>query len=209
MSTAVLERVSVFAGVSEAINVVAEQITRSIVAVRQGQGGGSGVIWRPEGIILTNHHVVPGDGAEVVTNDGRRLRARATAHDPLNDLAVLQVDATDLPAATIGDSRALRIGQPGGKGRTPARGRRTRPRRPARDRRGRALPAAGRRRTGRAGYPGNGPRRQRAPAQRSAGSAFGVGRGRALTQTLSFWERVWVRARLLSSGSVASNHPDH
>jgi serine protease Do len=111
LSIATLERVSVFAGVSEAINVIAEKVTRSIVAVRQNQGGGSGVIWRPEGIILTNNHVVPGDGAEIITNDNRRLRARATAHDPINDLAVLRVDATDLPAAEIGDSRALRIGQ--------------------------------------------------------------------------------------------------
>jgi serine protease Do len=90
---------------------VAEQIWASVVQVSNGHGAGAGTIWRPDGVIVTNHHVAPGAKATVLLADGRSYAARAIARDPGNDLAVLQIDATGLPAVTVGDPRRLRPGE--------------------------------------------------------------------------------------------------
>jgi len=99
------------AGLTDAFVEMAEQLRRSTVQVRgRGPGGGSGVIWRADGLILTNAHVARGPQAIVELADGRTFEATVTARDERRDLAALQVDATDLPAAPIGDSDALRVG---------------------------------------------------------------------------------------------------
>jgi Do/DeqQ family serine protease len=75
------------------------------------RGLGSGVIVSQDGYILTNHHVV--DGAEeikVVLNDRRAFDARLVGSDPPSDLAVLKIEATDLPVLTLGDSDKMQIG---------------------------------------------------------------------------------------------------
>jgi len=96
---------------------IAARLGRITVEVRgRGRGGadggavGSGVIWHPDGLILTNAHVARGD-VLVVLADRRRFRARLVARDPDRDLAALVVDATDLPAAQLADSSALRVGE--------------------------------------------------------------------------------------------------
>ncbi len=92
---------------------VIEKLRRSTVAVTaRPSGGGSGVIWAPEGGIITNAHVVDrSSGAEVELWDGRRLPAKIVQRDRRRDLALLRVDAIDLPAITAGDSSALRAGE--------------------------------------------------------------------------------------------------
>ena len=90
------------------------------------QSLGSGVIVSPEGYILTNNHVV--DGAtdiRVTLADKREFTARVVGTDPHTDIAVLKVDAGNLPAITLGDSSkvqvgdyALAIGNPFGVGET-------------------------------------------------------------------------------------------
>jgi serine protease Do len=73
---------------------------------------GSGVIVSGQGDILTNNHVVnEADELSVRLNDGRELDATVVGTDPLTDIAVIRVKATDLPAATLGDSSKLRVGQ--------------------------------------------------------------------------------------------------
>ena len=75
-------------------------------------GGGSGFVISDDGLILTNKHVVSDADAEytVFTNDGKKYPAKVVAKDPNNDIAVLKVEAT-LPAAKLGDSDNLRLGQ--------------------------------------------------------------------------------------------------
>lgn len=73
---------------------------------------GTGFLLRPDGYILTNFHVVEGaDSVTVRLRDGRRFEAELVGTDSRTDLAVLKIDAKDLPAAEIGDSDAVRVGQ--------------------------------------------------------------------------------------------------
>jgi Do/DeqQ family serine protease len=80
---------------------------------RQKQrSGGSGVIVDKEGYILTNNHVVEGaDKVKVRLNDGREFTATMKGQDPRTDLAVLHIKAKDLPAAILGDSDKLEVGE--------------------------------------------------------------------------------------------------
>lgn len=72
---------------------------------------GSGVIVSNAGYILTNHHVVEAaDEIEVALPDGKKLLAKVVGNDPETDLAVLRVEAKELPAITFGSSEALRVG---------------------------------------------------------------------------------------------------
>ncbi len=89
---------------------VAERLRRSTVHIR-GSGSGSGVIWSAEGLIVTNAHVAREDREVVETWNGRRLPAVVKSIDRRRDLATLEVEAGDLPAATPGDSDALRPGE--------------------------------------------------------------------------------------------------
>lgn len=76
------------------------------------RGTGSGVIIEPDGLILTNHHVVDdADTVSVVLADGRTLDGTVAGIDTYTDLAFVKVDATGLPTAQLGDSSAIRIGQ--------------------------------------------------------------------------------------------------
>jgi len=76
------------------------------------QGAGSGVIISADGYIVTNDHVAGGaDRLNVHLTDGRVLQASLVGTDPATDLAVIQVKAHDLPAATLGQSQQLKVGQ--------------------------------------------------------------------------------------------------
>lgn len=79
---------------------------------QQGQASGSGVIISKDGYIVTNNHVVQdADEVEVVMTDKRSFKAKVIGTDPLTDLAVVKIDAKDLPVITLGDSDALKLGE--------------------------------------------------------------------------------------------------
>jgi S1-C subfamily serine protease len=85
------------------------------VKLEAGRAGGSGVAFTPDGLILTNSHVVDQAGKLVVTfSDGRSMRADVIGQDVDTDLAVIRVTSstgTSFPWAQFGDSRSIRVGQ--------------------------------------------------------------------------------------------------
>jgi serine protease Do len=97
----------------EGIGEVGERLRRSTVQIEMGGpagGSGSGVLWNPDGLVVTNAHVARGERARIQTWDGRTFESSVIARDPRRDLATLQINA-GAHAATPGDSDRLRPGE--------------------------------------------------------------------------------------------------
>lgn len=105
---------------------IAQKVTPSVVGVttygtynywgrqitNQELGSGSGIIYSTDGYIITNYHVIENATSVTVTlSDGTEYDARIVGSDSSSDLAVLKIEASGLPAAELGDSDALQIGE--------------------------------------------------------------------------------------------------
>ena len=76
-------------------------------------GGGSGFIVTADGLVLTNKHVVYEKDADymVITNDEKEYPAKVLSRDPINDVAILKIEAKNLPTLVLGDSSTIELGQ--------------------------------------------------------------------------------------------------
>lgn len=119
---AVTDATSPLDAYSEAVVGVAARLRPSVVSVslrrrgrdghRRPAGAGSAVVLSPDGYLLTCAHVVAdADGGTVTTADGTVRDLEVIGVDRLSELAVLRVDASDLPAVTLGDADTLQVGQ--------------------------------------------------------------------------------------------------
>jgi len=96
----------------EQVAAAVQRVLRSLVQVQNGRwGAGSGIIWKSEGVILTNSHVVGKGSLRITLSDGSQHRASLLERSPDLDLAVVKVDTGRLPTALIADSLSLRVGQ--------------------------------------------------------------------------------------------------
>lgn len=106
---------------STVVTAVADLLIPSVASLRVmarvrggrvARGAGSAVAITPDGYLVTSAHVVSGsDGGRASFTDGRELPFDIVGADPLSDLAVVRVQAQDLPAARLGDADRLRVGQ--------------------------------------------------------------------------------------------------
>jgi S1-C subfamily serine protease len=106
---------------SRVVTSVAERLIPSVASLRvsrrvrggmRAEGAGSAVVITPDGFLLTSAHVVQGSsGGSASFVDGREAEWQVVGTDPLSDLAVIRVNASDLPPAELGDADRLRVGQ--------------------------------------------------------------------------------------------------
>ncbi len=99
------------AALGQDLTALAMQLSQVTVQVSGRGSHGSGVIWQPDGLIVTNAHVVQQQPLTVELWDGRRLPAQVLAWDPERDLAALQVSALQLPVVPVGNAHALQVGE--------------------------------------------------------------------------------------------------
>jgi S1-C subfamily serine protease len=110
------EEVEALDAYSRVVVRVADALRPAVVNLRagrgRGEGSGSGILFTPDGFLLTNHHVIQGNGrVRIRLSDGRELAGRVVGTDPWSDLAVVQADEANLPHAPLGNSSKLRVGQ--------------------------------------------------------------------------------------------------
>lgn len=94
------------------VSVSSMRLERRFFGIVPLEGQGSGIILDRNGLIVTNNHVIDGaNQVHVSLKDGRTFTGEVVGSDEATDVAVIRVDASDLPAAELGDSEAVRVGQ--------------------------------------------------------------------------------------------------
>jgi serine protease Do len=112
----VMEQIARSSGLADELAALADHVRSSVVVVHGHRSGtGSGVVWNDEGLVITNHHVAPGERAEIDLGKEGRFPARVKARSERHDLAALQLEqplkSSRVRPADLGDSTRLRAGE--------------------------------------------------------------------------------------------------
>jgi serine protease Do len=98
--------------INEQMAGLVDRVLPSLVRLSNGRlGHGAGTIWHPEGLILTNAHVVQNKAPKVTLWDGRTFPSRLLCVDEKRDLAAIAIEAVDLPTIPLGNGKSVRPGQ--------------------------------------------------------------------------------------------------
>jgi S1-C subfamily serine protease len=107
-----LESLRILQSLSEATAEIVSKTSPSVVTVNNGMGSGSGIVWSPEGHIVTASHVVgKRSTVEVSLENGKSHEAQVIGRDPYTDIALLKIEAKTLKPIELGDSQNLKPGQ--------------------------------------------------------------------------------------------------
>lgn len=102
---------TILADINRELNGVVDQGLASLVRIQDGhRGSGAGTIWHPDGLLLTNAHVVRRGGAQVHLGDGRTLNAKLIGMDDERDLAALSIPSIGLPSMELGSVSLPKVG---------------------------------------------------------------------------------------------------
>lgn len=97
---------------SNAVTELAESVSPSVVNVKAGRRGGSGMVWSPDGLIVTASHVLgQSDIPTVVLSDGRELEAKIVGRDTYTDVALLRAEASGLIPVRAGSADGIKVGE--------------------------------------------------------------------------------------------------
>jgi serine protease Do len=97
--------------VEEELGAVADRLRLSTVRVLGGDGCGSGVIWRPDGVIVTNAHVARSGNQRVELADGQEFTGKVIVRDAQRDLAAIKIEGRNFPSIMVRDAKTLRAGE--------------------------------------------------------------------------------------------------
>lgn len=98
-------------GLNNELEHIVATARRTVVQLYNGHGAGAGTILHPDGLVVTNAHVVRRQAPRVTLWDGRTLPARLLAFDESVDLAALAVNGSQLPVLSLADGRGIRPGE--------------------------------------------------------------------------------------------------
>jgi serine protease Do len=95
------------------VSITSKTVTRGFFGPQQAEGAGTGMIVTPDGLIMTNRHVVDDLNANytVITNDGKSYPAKIVSRDTANDVAFVRISANNLPTVKLADSGSVKVGQ--------------------------------------------------------------------------------------------------
>jgi S1-C subfamily serine protease len=98
--------------ISDATVDIISKVSPSVVSIRSGMGGGSGVVWSSDGYIVTANHVVErSHTVKVGLGDGNQVEAKVVGRDPYSDIALLKIESDTLKPIQLGDLEKINVGE--------------------------------------------------------------------------------------------------
>jgi len=110
--TSEVSNIDILKSISDATVDVISRVSPSVVSIRAGMGGGTGIVWSEDGYIVTANHVVHrAHSVKVGLGDGSQVDGKVVGRDPYSDVALLKIEAESLKPVAVGDSENINVGE--------------------------------------------------------------------------------------------------